>query len=80
VGYAHQKDMEKTQKTMNLKPSSNHKIYIQALRQMTQEKRLLKAFEKEAQLPIYKQAIYGLIIAIQVLRRNKIVGRSVKCK
>lgn len=30
---------------MNTKKSLNHKVYIQALRQMTPEKRLLKAFE-----------------------------------
>ena len=30
---------------MNIKTRPNHKIYIQALRQMTPEKRLLKAFE-----------------------------------
>ena len=30
---------------MNLKERLNHKIYIQVLRQMSPEKRLLKAFE-----------------------------------
>jgi hypothetical protein len=30
---------------MNIKERLNHKIYIQALRQMSPEKRLLKAFE-----------------------------------
>jgi len=30
---------------MNVKNRPNHKIYIQALRQMSPEKRLLKAFE-----------------------------------
>jgi hypothetical protein len=30
---------------MNIKESANHKIYIQVLRQMSPEKRLLKAFE-----------------------------------
>ena len=30
---------------MNLKKQPNHKIYIQTLRQMSPEKRLLKAFE-----------------------------------
>ncbi|MFH1146729.1 MAG: hypothetical protein V1736_03380 [Pseudomonadota bacterium] len=30
---------------MNPKPRPNHKVYIQALRQMTPERRLLKAFE-----------------------------------
>lgn len=30
---------------MNPKPQPNHKIYIQALRQMAPEKRLLKTFE-----------------------------------
>ncbi|MDY6912179.1 MAG: hypothetical protein SVM79_07495 [Chloroflexota bacterium] len=32
-------------KTMNTKKSPNHKIYIQVLRQMSPEQRLLKAFE-----------------------------------
>lgn len=30
---------------MNIKQRPNHKIYIQVLRQMSSEKRLLKAFE-----------------------------------
>ena len=30
---------------MNVKRRPNHKVYIQALRRMTPEKRLLKAFE-----------------------------------
>ncbi|MBU1488050.1 hypothetical protein KKH56_08415 [bacterium] len=30
---------------MNIKESPNHKIYIQALRQMSPEERLTKAFE-----------------------------------
>jgi hypothetical protein len=30
---------------MNIKQRSNHKIYIQVLRQMPPEKRLLRAFE-----------------------------------
>ncbi|KFD41061.1 hypothetical protein DK28_0212575 [Peptococcaceae bacterium SCADC1_2_3] len=30
---------------MNIKERPNHKIYIQVLRQMSPEKRLLKAFE-----------------------------------
>ncbi len=30
---------------MNIKKRPNHKIYIQVLRQMSPEKRLLKAFE-----------------------------------
>lgn len=30
---------------MNIKKRLNHKIYIQALRQMSPEKRLLKAFD-----------------------------------
>jgi len=30
---------------MNIKEYSNHKIYIQVLRQMSPEKRLIKAFE-----------------------------------
>ena len=30
---------------MNIKQRSNHKIYIQTLRQMSPEQRLLKAFE-----------------------------------
>jgi FAD synthase len=30
---------------MNIKQHPNHKIYIQTLRQMSPEKRLLKAFE-----------------------------------
>lgn len=30
---------------MTIKPQPNHKIYIQTLRQMSPEKRLLKAFE-----------------------------------
>ena len=30
---------------MNIKKSQNHKLYIQVLRQMTPEERLLKAFE-----------------------------------
>ncbi|HBO84980.1 MAG: hypothetical protein A2073_03545 [Deltaproteobacteria bacterium GWC2_42_11] len=31
--------------TINIKPQPNHKLYIQTLRQMSPEKRLLKAFE-----------------------------------
>jgi len=30
---------------MNIKPHPNHKLYIQTLRRMTPEARLLKAFE-----------------------------------
>ena len=30
---------------MNIKPRPNHKLYIQTLRRMTPEARLLKAFE-----------------------------------
>ncbi len=33
---------------MNIKNHPNHKIYIQVLRQMSPEKRLLKAFELSA--------------------------------
>ena len=32
-------------KIMSIKETPNHRIYIQALRQMSPEKRLLKAFE-----------------------------------
>jgi hypothetical protein len=30
---------------MNIKPDPNHKIYLEVLRRMTAEQRLLKAFE-----------------------------------
>ena len=43
---------------MNIKNCPNHKIYIQVLRQMSPEKRLLKAFELSE---FVKQLfIYGL--------------------
>jgi len=48
VGNERQKELQKDKEgvaTMDIKKRPNYKIYIQVLRQMSPEKRLLKAFE-----------------------------------